>query len=194
MADIINITFEDRTKPLTDVGLNKILVVTKSKAVQYKEVNTVSGVSELVSTDTGYQLLEMIFAQNKQDVAVFGDTTLSSANITDKLNPIAQKDFFFIVSDLTSDEEVKALAQWATSNDKIYIGTPDKDTDADKSVQLAKAINSSNVALYKHKSPTKNVWLSAAITGLMSPKAAGSATWALKSPNLVPLEYFSLTD
>lgn len=194
MADIINITFEDRTKPLTDVGLNKILVVTKSKTFAYKEVNTVDGVSELVSSDTGYQLLEMIFAQNKQDVAVFGDTDLSNTNVAEKLNPIAQKDFFFVVSDLTSEEEIKALATWATSHDKVFIGTPDKDTTAEQTVKLAKAVNSSNVALYKHKSPTKNVFLSAAITGYMSPKPAGSATWALKSPNLVPLEYFPLAD
>lgn len=194
MADIINITFEDRTKPLTEVGLNKILVLTKSKKVPYKETNDVASVSELIQSDTGYELLEMVLAQNKQDVAVFGDTTLAAATIAQLLNPIIGKDFFFIVTDLVSDEDITALAKWATSADRILIATPDKTTTATKAVALANTINSSNVALYKHLSKEKNIWLNAGITGLMSPKPAGSATWALKSPNLIPKEYFPLAD
>ena len=194
MADIINITFEDRTKPLTEVGLNKILVLTKSKAVPYKETNDVASVSELIQSDTGYELLEMVLAQNKQDVAVFGDTTLAAATIAQLLNPIIGKDFFFIVTDLVSDEDITALAKWATSADRILIATPDKETTATQAVALANTINSSNVALYKHLSKEKNIWLNAGITGLMSPKPAGSATWALKSPNLIPKEYFPLAD
>lgn len=194
MADIINITFEDRTKPLTEVGLNKILVLTKSKTVPYKETNDVAGVSELASSDTGYELLEMILAQNKQDVAIFGDTTLAEATIPTIMNKIIGKDFFFIVTDLVADKDITALAKWATAADRILIATPDKETTATQAVALANTINSSNVALYKHLSKEKNIWLNAGITGLMSPKPAGSATWALKSPNLIPKEYFPLAD
>ena len=194
MADIINITFEDRTKPLTEVGLNKILVLTKSKKVPYKETNDLAGVTELVSGDTGYELLQMVLAQNKQDVAVLGDTTLAASTVDSILNPIISKDFFFIVTDLVSDEDITALAKWATAADRILIATPNKTTTAEQAVSLAGAINSSNVALYKHLSSSKNVWLNAGITGLMSPKPAGSATWALKSPNLIPKEYFPLAD
>ncbi|MGL5189265.1 MAG: hypothetical protein ACRC7S_06375, partial [Cetobacterium sp.] len=195
--DIVNIVFEDRTKPLSEVGLNKILVLTKSADVPYKEVNSVDGVTELDTTSTGYKLLELIFAQAKQDVAVLGVDQLASSGVKDELNKIIGKDFFFIVSDLTDDAGIQAIGEWATSADRIFISTPEVTGTATTIKTLASTINSDNVAIYAHAgSPigTTTVFLNAGISGLMSPKSAGSATWALKSPSLIPNVFFPLAD
>lgn len=197
MASIININFEDRTKPLSEVGLNKILLFTDSADIEYKEGNDITTFSELSSGMEGYKALELIFAQNKQDVAVFGVDSVTHSTIKDELNKIADKDFFFIVTNIKDDDSIKAIAEWATSNDRIAILTPDVAGDAQSIKTLAETINSGNVGLYAHAGSPKGsgqVYLNCGIAGLMSPKPAGSATWALKSPNLIPKVYFPLAD
>lgn len=197
MANIVEINISDQTKPLTEVGMNKILVLTKSADIEYKEVNDTSGVTELKTTDTGYKLLELILAQAKQDVAIFGATTLTDSTVKEELNKLAGKDFFFIVSDLSDDAEITAIGEWATSNDRIALVTPEVSGTATTIKALASTINSDNVGIYAHAgSPkgTTTVFLNAGITGLMSVKPTGSATWALKSPNLIPNIYFPLAD
>lgn len=197
MSSIINVNWEDRTKPLTEVGLNKILLLTDSADIEYKEGNEISTFSELSSGMEGYKALELIFAQNKQNVAVYGVSGVTSGTIKDKLDIIANKDFFFITTNIKDDETIKAIGEWATSNNRIAILTPNVSNNAQKNKTLSEGINSGNVALYVHAGSPKGtgqVYLNCGIAGLMSPKPAGSATWALKSPNLIPKVYFSLDD
>lgn len=194
---IIDINFEDRTKPLTEVGLNKILVFTKSKNIAYKEVDSTDGVSELSSGDTGYKLIELILAQAKQTIGVFGVEDITYSSVKDELNKIAEKDFFFIVTDLTEKEAMKAVAEWGTSNKRMVILSTDASMSVDDIKSTCSEINSDNVGIFAHAGSPKGsetVFLNAGITGLMSPKGAGSATWALKSPNLIPNVTFDIAD
>lgn len=195
--DIVNIVFDDQTKPLTEVGLNKILVLTKSADITYKEVNDVASITELTSDMSGYKLLELILAQARQDVAVIGFANMDNTNVKDNLNTIIGRDFFFVVSDLDDDASIQAIGEWATSAKRIAIATPNVTSTVTKIKTLASTVNSDNVAIYAHAgSPkgTTTVYLNAGISGLMSPKQTGSATWALKSPNLIPKVYFALAD
>lgn len=197
MANIVDIIIQDQTKPLTEVGMNKILVLTKSADIDYKEVNDTSGVTELQTSDTGYKMLELVLAQAKQDVAILGVQNLTGSNVKTELNKIVGNDFFFIVSDLTDDAGITAVGEWATSNDRIALVTPEVTGTTTTIKELASTINSDNVGIYAHAgSPkgTTTVFLNAGITGLMAVKPTGSATWALKSPNLIPNVYFPLAD
>lgn len=197
MASIITINFEDRTKPLSEVGLNKICLFTDSADIDYKEGNEITAFSELSSGMEGYKALELIFAQNKQDVAVFGVSKVTHSTVKDKLDKIADKDFFFIVTNIKDNDSLKAIGEWASAHDKIAVLTPDVAKSAEEMKTLAEGLNSSNVAIYAHAgNPAGSgmVYLNCGIAGLMSPKEAGSATWALKSPNLIPNIFFPLAD
>ncbi|MGL5050595.1 MAG: DUF3383 family protein, partial [Fusobacteriaceae bacterium] len=196
MADIVNIQFEDRTKPLTEVGLNKILVLLDDVTMEYQETNNTATLTDLPVDSKGFEVLEVVLAQAKQDVAVLGVLGLTGAQIKTALNAVTGKDFFFIVPALTLATDIKEIAEWATANERMAICTPDMTLTAIEMETLAKDINSDNVGLFVHAgtSTGEQVYLNAGITGLMSPKQAGSATWALKSPNLMPKNYFSYSD
>lgn len=196
MSKIVNVTISDQTKAVTELGMNKILIFTNSADVDYKEVDEISA-SGLDEASTGYKLLELILAQESQDVAIFGVNAVVDSEIKNELNKIASKDFFFIVSDITSVAGITALGEWATSAEKICVASP-LVTEAKANVlSLASTINSDNVGIYHHAgSPngTGQVYLNAAITGRMAPKTVGKSQWALKSPNSIANEYFELAD
>jgi len=195
--EIVTVDFNDQTTALTETDMSKILVFTNSVDVDYQETTDTATITELGTDTTGYELLELILAQDTQEVAVFGVEGIGSDDIKTQLNTIISEDFFFIVSDITDSDGLQAIAEWATSNDRIAILTTTVGSTTDEIETIINNINSGNVAIYPHvgsPSGTGQVFVNAGITGLMAQKTVGSATWALKSPVSIPKVYYSLTE
>lgn len=191
--EIININFEDRTAPVSQFGLKKILVYTKAKNVVYAEGDTTAAFTGLTASDPAYKAISAILAQGKQTVAVFGDDT---HGVEDALNSIAGKDFFFLCPvGLTVAEYVEA-STWATSNERIMKCTPLFSTSVADVAAMKASMNSESSEVYAHKGTVggEQVYFAAAVTGLEALKDPGSYTLAMKSPNTVPLNEYAPSD
>lgn len=191
--EIINITFEDRTSSVTQYGLKKPLVYTKAKDVTYAEGEETATFTGLVSSDPAYKAITAILAQESQTVACFGDSTNS---VSDALDSITGKDFFFLVPVGLTIAELEEASTWATANGRMMYCTPAFGTSVEDLVAMKAALNSENSGVFAHKGTTdsEQVYYAASMVGLEAPKTPGSYTLAMKSPNTIPLNEYDAAD
>jgi hypothetical protein len=194
MAEIIKISFEDRTTAISQVGLNKILVFTKEKDIAYSEGDEMATFSSLVSSDEAYKSISAILAQESQTVALFGD--LETLDVAGSLDTVAGRDFFFVVPVGFTTAELIAISTWCASNDRMCICTPTYDTTVANIISMAQGMATENTGVFAHRGTEAGaqVYLASGICGLMAPKDAGSATWALKTPDTIVVNEYDGAD
>jgi len=194
MAEIIKINFEDRTTPITQAGLNKILVFTKEKAVAYMEGDEIATFSGLTSSDEAYKSISAILSQTSQTVALYGD--LETLDVEASLTTVGGRDFFFIVPVGFDTAELTSISTWCASNDRMMICTPAYDTSVANIIALGTAMASENSGIFAHIGTPESaqVYLASGICGLLAPKDPGSATWALKTPNTITVNEYAPAD
>lgn len=194
MREIVNVTFEDRTAALTQFGLSKILVFTNESDISYQESETLDGFTGVTAGTKVYEAMQAIMAQQKQNVAVFGSSSQSDPEIA--IATIAEKDYFFIVPVGWDNEDMKKIAKYGAANEKMVIFSPVLNTAVDDIATLCGDIANETTGVFAHKgdSAGKEVQFAAAIAGRMAPKAAGAATWALQTPNGVPVNRYAGAD
>lgn len=128
----VNITRE--TKPVSEKGFGLPLMLTTSKALDYKIYTDISEVAEdFDETSREYKLATRMFGQSPKirELACYGVAytpgTDEATVLVTALNDLVKtdNDWFYLVSTANNDAEIKALCEWMSTQEKIYgVTTP----------------------------------------------------------------------
>lgn len=189
----VNITRQ--TKPVSEKGFGLPLVLATSKALAYKVYKDISEVVIDFAAETKeYKLLSRMFGQNPSpaEIAVYGvlyeEVTGLPTDLVDALNTLllTHNDFYYLVSPEQGDEEVVALAEWTSTQDKIYAVS----TASETLYELLKGLYD-NVHVLVHDQPT--TYPAEGLVALLAPQTIGSYTWTFKSIVGIPAVNFDAT-
>ncbi|OXS74915.1 hypothetical protein B1B04_08485 [Lysinibacillus sp. KCTC 33748] len=189
----VDIEISRETKPVSEKGFGVPLVLATSKAIDYKKYTGIEGVTEdIAETTKEYKLLSRMFGQNPKpaEIAVYGIVFDSNKDdptaLTTALNELIKihKDFYYVVSTEQGDKEIKALAEWTNTQDKIYGVTT-------SNVELTEEIRElyDNAFVVVHDQP--DTFVAEGLIGVCAPKKIGSYTWTFKNVSGVPAAKYS---
>lgn len=179
----VDVTITRQTKAVSEKGFGTPLVLATSKNLPYKVYTEIDQVaSDFATTTEEYKLLSRMFGQNPRpaEIAVFGvqyngangdpDTLVSALNDLIKTN----NDFYYLVSVEQGDDEIAALAQWVSTQEKIYAASTSSET-------LYTMLNGlyDNVFLLVHDQPRQ--YPAEGLVALLAPQVIGSYTWTFKT-------------
>lgn len=179
----VDVTITRQTKAVSEKGFGTPLVLATSKNLPYKVYTEIDQVaSDFATTTEEYKLLSRMFGQNPRpaEIAVFGvqyngangdpDTLVSALNDLIKTN----NDFYYLVSVEQGDDEIAALAQWVSTQEKIYAASTSSET-------LYTMLNGlyDNVFLLVHDQPRQ--YPAEGLVALLAPQEIGSYTWTFKT-------------
>ena len=192
MSKFVTVNITRETKAITEKGFGLPLVLATSKALAYKVYTDISEVQSDFAVDTKeYKLLNRMFAQNPRpaEIAVYGVnyTSTDAESLVTALNDLllTKNDFYYLVSPEQGLEEVTALAEWASTQDKIYAAS----TDSEDVYESLKGLYD-NVYLLVHDNP--DTYPAEGLVSLLASQIIGSYTWTFKSINGVqPATYNS---
>jgi hypothetical protein len=181
----VDVQITRETKPISEKGFGLPLVLATSKTVPYKEYTGIEDVAvDFAEGTEEYKLFSRMFGQNPRptEIAVYGFVYAGEpTELTATLNELikTENDFYYVASTEQGDEEIKALAEWTNTQDKLY-GVTTSNTE------LAEEIRGQydNAFIVVHDQPT-----SYAAEGLLStcaPRTIGSYTWTFKNVQGVP--------
>lgn len=182
----VNITRQ--TKPVSEKGFGLPLVLATSKALEYKVYTDISEVEKDFPVETKeYKLFNRMFGQNPKpaEIAVYGVLYDSATDTPDELASalntliLTHNDFYYLVSVEQGDEEITALAEWNSTQDKIYAATTSSDTLYNSLSGLY-----DNVYLLVHDQP--DTYPAEGLVALLAPQTIGSYTWTFKTIQGVP--------
>lgn len=123
----VNITRE--TKPVSEKGFGIPLMLATSQSLDYKVYTDISEVAEdFKETTKEYKLATRMFGQSPKirELACYGVSYTSGtdevAALPAALNDLVttHNDWFYLVSPENGDEEIKALCEWMSTQEKIY--------------------------------------------------------------------------
>lgn len=129
MSRFVEVDITRETKPVSERGFGLPLMLATSKAINYKVYTDISGVAEDFNvTSREYKLASRMFGQSPKiaELAVYGVSYVPDADatavLTASLNEllVVNNDWFYLVSPENGDEEIKALAEWISTQEKIY--------------------------------------------------------------------------
>lgn len=179
----VDVTITRQTKAVSEKGFGTPLVLATSKNLPYKVYTGIDQVaSDFATTTEEYKLFSRMFGQNPRpaEIAVFGvqyngatgdpDTLVSALNDLIKTN----NDFYYLVSVEQGDDEIAALAQWVSTQEKIYAASTSSET-------LYTMLNGlyDNVFLLVHDQPRQ--YPAEGLVALLAPQEIGSYTWTFKT-------------
>lgn len=182
---IINITRQ--TQPLSSSGFGVPLILATNADAAYKEYTDLTTLAaDFTSATNAYKLANAIFSQNPRPakVAVLGksytpnETTPDTTALTTALDTLIQthNDWFFLLCDLHSTNEIKALSTWAGTQKKMYFAVTVDDTLID-----ADTIKQDNTLLIYHDKPES--YPDGALAGVVAPTTPGAITFKFKTLN-----------
>lgn len=193
MSKFVTVNITRETKAITEKGFGLPLVLATSKALAYKVYTDISEVQSDFAVDTKeYKLLNRMFAQNPRpaEIAVYGVnyTSTDAESLVTALNDLllTKNDFYYLVSPEQGLEEVTALAEWASTQDKIYAAS----TDSEDVYESLKGLYD-NVYLLVHDNP--GTYPAEGLAALLASQIIGSYTWTFKSINGVQPATYSAT-
>lgn len=179
----VDVTITRQTKAVSEKGFGTPLVLATSKNLPYKvytEINQVA--SDFATTTEEYKLFSRMFGQNPRpaEIAVFGvqyDEALGDPKtLVTALNDLIKthNDFYYLVSVVQGDDEIAALAQWVSTQEKIYAASTSSET-------LYTMLNGlyNNVFLLVHDQPRQ--YPAEGLVALLAPQVIGSYTWTFKT-------------
>lgn len=185
MSRFVSVNITRQTKAVTEKGFGLPLLLATSKALPYTVYEDISDVSPDFATDSKeYKLLSRMFGQNPRpaEIAVYGvlynSATGDPNTLVTALNTLllTQNDFYYLVSPEQDEEEVTALADWISTQDKVYVASTDSDL-------LYKALKGlyDNTYLMVHNKP--ETYPGEGLVGLLASQLIGSYTWTFKQIN-----------
>lgn len=202
--DIVNINIVDQTTPIAQRDLSTILVVATDKAIPYQEASSIDAFTGILPTDPAYTVLENIFKQEAQIVALVGGVYTLAGDMTALLNTLDTDKFFHVVTDTTTADIVDEINNWAGSHEKFFFFTPkiaDGITIVDDSAAIAAAQviadgwNSAFSWVGCHKGTLDTIPeqydLASGYIGALAPISIGSTTSAFKQVNGCPKNYYA---
>jgi Protein of unknown function (DUF3383) len=179
----VTVTITRQTKAVSEKRFGLPLVLATSENLAYKVYTDIEQVTEDFATTTEeYKLLSRMFGQNPRpaEIAVFGvqydNATDSPTELTAALNDLIKthNDFYYLVSVEQGDDEITALAEWVSTQEKIYAASTSSTT-------LYQALNDlyDNVFLLVHDQPRQ--YPAEGLVALLAPLPSGSYTWTFKT-------------
>lgn len=129
MSRFVKVDITRETKPVSERGFGLPLMLATSKALDYKVYTDISEVAEDFDvTSREFKLATRMFGQSPKiaELAVYGvsyvpeadDATVLTAALNELL--VVNNDWFYLVSSENGDEGIKALAEWISTQEKIY--------------------------------------------------------------------------
>lgn len=179
----VTVTITRQTKPVSEKGFGLPLVLATSKNLAYKVYTDIDQVpTDFAETTEEYKLLSRMFGQNPRpaEIAVYGvqydNATDSPTELTAALNDLIKthNDFYYLVSVEQGDEEITALAEWASTQEKIYAAS----TSSTTLYQTLKGLYD-NVFLLVHDQPRQ--YPAEGLVAELAPQDIGSYTWTFKT-------------
>lgn len=193
MSRFVTVNITRETKAITEKGFGLPLVLATSKALAYKVYTDLSEVQSDFAVDTKeYKLFNRMFAQNPRpaEIAVYGVnySGLDAESLVTALNGLllTNNDFYYIVSPEQDLDEITALAEWASTQDKIYAVSTDKEEVYTSLKGLYE-----NVYLLVHDKP--ELYPAEGLVSLLASQVIGSYVWTFKSINGVPAASYDST-
>jgi Protein of unknown function (DUF3383) len=180
----VTVTITRQTKAVSEKGFGTPLVLATSKNLAYKVYTDIEQVTEDFATTTEeYKLLSRMFGQNPRpaEIAVYGvqydNATDDPTELTSALNTLVtmgKNDFYYLLSVEQGDDEITALAEWISTQEKIYAVST-------SSTSLYEALNGlyDNVFLLVHDQPRQ--YPAEGLVALLAPQDIGSYTWTFKT-------------
>lgn len=129
MSRFVKVNITRETKPVSEKGFGLPLMLATSKELEYKVYTDISEVAKDFSETTReYKLATRMFGQSPKiaELACIGVSYTSSVNDATELSAalneliIDHNDFFYLVSVENGDDEIKELASWISTQEKIY--------------------------------------------------------------------------
>lgn len=191
----VDVQITRETKPISEKGFGLPLVLATSKVIDYKEYTGIEDVANDFDVESReYKLLSRMFGQEPRpsEIAVYGfeydsgvDEPTALANVLNELVK-THNDFYYIVCPEQGDEEIKVLAEWTNTQDKLYGVTTDN-------VELAEEIRGmyDNTFIVVHDQP--DTYVAEGLIGACAPRKIGSFTWTFKNVQGVPAVKFDNT-
>ncbi|MFS0878022.1 DUF3383 family protein [Solibacillus isronensis] len=132
MSRFVKVDITRETKPVSEKGFGLPLMLATSKALDYKVYTDISEVAEdFAETSREYKLATRMFGQSPKiaELACYGVSYVPEADdataLVAALNDLVVKnnDWFYLVCAENGDDELKALADWMSTQEKIYGAT-----------------------------------------------------------------------
>lgn len=179
----VTVTITRQTKAVSEKGFGTPLVLATSKDLPYKVYTDIEQVTaDFATTTEEYKLLSRMFSQNPRpaEIAVFGvqyDEALGDpATLVTALNDLikTRNDFYYLTSVIQGDDEITALAEWISTQDKIYAVSTSSDT-------LYTTLSGlyDNVFVLVHDQPRQ--YPAEGLVAQLAPLPIGSYTWTFKT-------------
>lgn len=129
MSRFVKVDITRETKTVSEKGFGLPLMLATGKDLDYKVYTDISEVSEdFAEHSREYKLATRMFGQSPKiaELACYGvsyvpeadDVTALSAALNDLV--VTNNDWFYLVSPENGDDEIKALAEWISTQEKIY--------------------------------------------------------------------------
>ncbi|MFL1997350.1 DUF3383 family protein [Lysinibacillus irui] len=180
---VVNITRE--TKPVSEKGFGLPLMLATSKELDFKIYTDISEVAaDFAETTREYKLASRMFGQSPKiaELACYGTSYVSEADdvtaLTSTLNELVQinNEFFYLVCPENGDKEIKALAEWISTQEKFYGVTTQNVALVDELKGMYE-----NTFLSVHDDP--DAFHAEGLIAQSAPKEIGSYTWTFKQIN-----------
>lgn len=188
----VDVTITRQTKAVSEKGFGTPLVFSTSKNLPYKIYTDIEQVAnDFATTTEEYKLFSRMFGQNPRpaEIAVFGvqynGTSGDPAVLVDALNTLIQthNDFYYLVSVEHGDDEIAALAEWTSTQEKIYAAS----TSSETLYAMLSGLYD-NVFLLVHDQPRQ--YPAEGLVAQLAPLPIGSYTWTFKTiQGVSPVSY-----
>jgi len=189
----VDVTITRQTKAVSEKGFGTPLVLATSKNLPYKVYTDIEQVAnDFATTTEEYKLFSRMFGQNPRpaEIAVYGvqydGATGNPTDLTAALNTLVtmgNNDFYYLVSVEQGDDEITELAQWVSTQDKIYAAS----TSSETLYQTLSGLYD-NVFLLVHDQPRQ--YPAEGLVAQLAPLPIGSYTWTFKTiQGVSPVSY-----
>ena len=191
----VDVQITRETKPISEKGFGLPLIMGTTGDKPYKVYREIEDVAADFDESTKeYKLASRMFGQEPrpQEIAMFsfdydsisdGPTALVAA-----LNELVKshKDFYYLTSVEQGDDEVKALAEWISTSDRLYgVTTSNKELAVELKGQY------DNAFIVVHDLP--ETYVAEGLIATCAPRGIGSFTWTFKNVKGVPGVVFDNT-
>ena len=193
MSRFVKVDITRETKPVSEKGFGLPLMLATSKALDYNVYTDISEVAEdFAETSREYKLATRMFGQSPKiaELACYGVSYVpdadESAALVAALNNlvVVNNDWFYLVCSENGDDEIKALAEWISTQEKIYGVTT-------QNIALAEEIKGMYENVYVSVHDDETAFHAEGLIAYGAPLTIGSFDFAHKQINGVRAAYLS---
>lgn len=193
----VDVVITRETKPVSEKGFGTPLVLLTGVDLDYSVYSEIEEVDTTIVVDTNdYKILQRMFGQQPRakEIEVIGvdltgvDEADKKAIVIAKLNEAVDEgaSFYYLLSSDNSDSMIAILADYISTQDKLYAATVDALESVEK---LGGAYD--NVFLVAHDS--RQSYVAEGLVSTMAPRQIGSYTFTFKNVQGVQAAKFNST-